>query len=451
MFPEFDGREAYGWLIMVEQHCEAKGVSEEEKFSGAEKALTGEAFMWWFCWRRRNQKATWWEFVEALLRKFEPELEPYMPEPVQDSEEEEIPGKQEVLEAERRTVVVEAKPEANSVLLAKSEIKPYSPENSEMEASRKDSEFAMAAEQTAEVSRCQPVTVVDYIDCTLTAKGEKIDAEGEIKIKRLQEGSSMEKWQICSIHGRKKVQPIVLPQISDLGFDWERRPPRKPPDSCLCTAVTANRLPDTFIQTSVLCSSMVAIQLETKPPDRSGGSSHFILGDSCRSDLVANRPPAMSPDLAETAVVGYCGLELVRTEESKGRSLIRKSVTVSRPPAKPPDFAVMAGDVRFRRRWLGVVFPLSSHAHAFTRSRARLAQLDFSELGQSLTTRPKPIMLNRRNGPKRNFSFSIIYRPVHSLTLMGQAQLLEYLFFVCLKKLVFYPTLRTRWMFRGEY
>ncbi|KAL6494694.1 hypothetical protein OROGR_031494 [Orobanche gracilis] len=41
MFPIFDGREAWGWLISVEQYCETKGIAEEKKFSEAEKSLCG--------------------------------------------------------------------------------------------------------------------------------------------------------------------------------------------------------------------------------------------------------------------------------------------------------------------------------------------------------------------------------------------------------------------------
>ncbi|KAL6496380.1 hypothetical protein OROGR_029638 [Orobanche gracilis] len=48
MFPIFDGREAWGWLISVEQYCEAKGIAEENKFSEAEKSLCRDALIWWY-------------------------------------------------------------------------------------------------------------------------------------------------------------------------------------------------------------------------------------------------------------------------------------------------------------------------------------------------------------------------------------------------------------------
>ncbi|KAL6494696.1 hypothetical protein OROGR_031496 [Orobanche gracilis] len=71
MFPRFDGREAWGWLISVEQYCEAKGIAEEKKFSEAEKSLCGS--------------------------------EPYMPEPrpiPESPEQEKMEENSEVLEKE---------------------------------------------------------------------------------------------------------------------------------------------------------------------------------------------------------------------------------------------------------------------------------------------------------------------------------------------------------------
>src|ERR1044072_7303496 len=104
MIPTFDGNEAYGWIIEVEQDCEAMGISEEKKFSEAEKALSCDAFFWWYFWKKQNRKAKWMDFVIALLREFEPDSDPYLPDPVQDTGEEEIPRKQEGLEEEARTV-----------------------------------------------------------------------------------------------------------------------------------------------------------------------------------------------------------------------------------------------------------------------------------------------------------------------------------------------------------
>ncbi|KAL6548679.1 hypothetical protein OROGR_008445 [Orobanche gracilis] len=46
-FPRFDGREAWGWLIDVEQYCEASGISEEKRFLEAERSVRRDAYYWW--------------------------------------------------------------------------------------------------------------------------------------------------------------------------------------------------------------------------------------------------------------------------------------------------------------------------------------------------------------------------------------------------------------------
>lgn len=89
VIPNFKGEDAYRWLINKEQHCEAVGIAEEEKLSEAEKALAGNALRWWFFWKRRNHKATWWDFLKAVLKKFQPEFDLDIPVWVQDTEEQE--------------------------------------------------------------------------------------------------------------------------------------------------------------------------------------------------------------------------------------------------------------------------------------------------------------------------------------------------------------------------
>ncbi|XP_057434375.1 uncharacterized protein LOC130727287 [Lotus japonicus] len=128
--------------------------------------------------------------------------EQYLPEPSLDSSEQESLENREVSEEE-------AKPEANS------------PEKTEREASRKDSAFVTVAE--AELK--SPTTGKE---ATAEALGRQ---EEVIVFKKLLEGSSMEKLQIGNIQGKKKGESVVEAQISDLGYDWEGRPPQKPPDS----------------------------------------------------------------------------------------------------------------------------------------------------------------------------------------------------------------------------
>src|ERR1044072_2708175 len=105
--PTFDGKEAYWRLIKVEQQCEAMEMAEEKKFSEAEMALTGDAFVWWYFWKTNNQNAKWWDFAKALLKIFQPEMAPDIPVYVQDSGEEESSGKKKVLENVREGHQVE--------------------------------------------------------------------------------------------------------------------------------------------------------------------------------------------------------------------------------------------------------------------------------------------------------------------------------------------------------
>ncbi|KAJ1380158.1 hypothetical protein SESBI_46257 [Sesbania bispinosa] len=76
MIPTFDGKEAYWWLINVEQYCDTMGISDEMKISRAVETMRGQALDLWFCWRWSNQNATWWVFVKAVLKQFQPEYDP---------------------------------------------------------------------------------------------------------------------------------------------------------------------------------------------------------------------------------------------------------------------------------------------------------------------------------------------------------------------------------------
>ncbi|KAL6532153.1 hypothetical protein OROGR_014123 [Orobanche gracilis] len=142
-------REAWGWLISVEQYCEARGISEEKKFSEATRSLRRDAYYWWYS--RQNQRAKWWDFVMTLLREFEPEADLYLPEPDQDLGEEEIPRTQEGRE-EGPTDLIKAKTEANSVLLAPSEIEPPPPENSENSEMEQPTAESVPREEAAETT-----------------------------------------------------------------------------------------------------------------------------------------------------------------------------------------------------------------------------------------------------------------------------------------------------------
>ncbi|KAJ1430749.1 Retrotransposable element Tf2 [Sesbania bispinosa] len=69
MIPRFDGKNAYWWLINVEQYFDGRGIPEEEKLSWAWLAMEGqEEIQWWYHWKSNKQDATWWDFVKALLK-----------------------------------------------------------------------------------------------------------------------------------------------------------------------------------------------------------------------------------------------------------------------------------------------------------------------------------------------------------------------------------------------
>ncbi|KAJ1378529.1 hypothetical protein SESBI_47739, partial [Sesbania bispinosa] len=52
------------------------GISDEMKISRAMETMRGRELDWWFCWRWSNQNATWWAFVKAVLKQFQPEYDP---------------------------------------------------------------------------------------------------------------------------------------------------------------------------------------------------------------------------------------------------------------------------------------------------------------------------------------------------------------------------------------
>ncbi|KAJ1382774.1 hypothetical protein SESBI_43950 [Sesbania bispinosa] len=100
MIPRFDGKNAYWWLINVEQYFDGRGIPEEEKLSWAWLAMEGrEEIKWWYRWKSSKQNATWWDLVKALLKNFQPEFDPdiWVQEEGSESWEQENRGKNEAL------------------------------------------------------------------------------------------------------------------------------------------------------------------------------------------------------------------------------------------------------------------------------------------------------------------------------------------------------------------
>ena len=74
LIPRFDGREAYWWLIQAEQYFGSR-MSEEMKLEWAVAfALRGDALDWWISWKESHPNTYWWNFVKAILKKFQPEV-----------------------------------------------------------------------------------------------------------------------------------------------------------------------------------------------------------------------------------------------------------------------------------------------------------------------------------------------------------------------------------------
>lgn len=85
MIPTFDKKEAYWWLIKVDQYFEAIGMPEEMKLSwAAAMALRGDALKWWFYRKESNQNVTWWTFEKVSHKRFQPEFDPDIPVWVQN-------------------------------------------------------------------------------------------------------------------------------------------------------------------------------------------------------------------------------------------------------------------------------------------------------------------------------------------------------------------------------
>ncbi|CAI8608218.1 unnamed protein product [Vicia faba] len=75
LIPRFDGREAYWWLIQAEQYFGSRRMSEEMKLECAVAfALRGDALDWWISWKESHPNICWWNFVNAILKKFQPEV-----------------------------------------------------------------------------------------------------------------------------------------------------------------------------------------------------------------------------------------------------------------------------------------------------------------------------------------------------------------------------------------
>ncbi|KAL6545696.1 hypothetical protein OROGR_009570 [Orobanche gracilis] len=249
MFPRFDGREAWGWLISVEQYCDAKGIAEEKKFSEAEKSLCGDALIWWY---------------------FEPGSEPYMPEPRP------IPELPEQEKMEENGEVLEKESEANL----------YVPEP----VQELGEEEISAEDDQAEREVAAMVTVGEPDSEAATEKREKIvlvplmeirPSTGEMR----DVASRVESQKRISQRAGKDDSSADLPQIGAVRVDKESRPPPKPPNPFLLEAKTNPRPP-------------------AKPPDLvravevKGSRSQSLSVSKTITDL---RPPTRPPDLAASS------------------------------------------------------------------------------------------------------------------------------------------------------
>ncbi|CAI8587895.1 unnamed protein product [Vicia faba] len=96
LIPRFDGREAYWWLIQAEQYFGSR-MSEEMKLEWAVAfALRGDALDWWISWKKSHPNTCWWNFVKAILKKFQPEVWNCLLE--SENETQEIQGSSEIQE-----------------------------------------------------------------------------------------------------------------------------------------------------------------------------------------------------------------------------------------------------------------------------------------------------------------------------------------------------------------
>ncbi|KAL6513165.1 hypothetical protein OROGR_020651 [Orobanche gracilis] len=267
MFPIFDGREAWGWLISVEQYCEAKGIAEEKKFSEAEKSLCGDALIWWYFWKKRNQTAPRLNFMIALMIEFEPGSEPYMPEPRP------IPESPEQEKMEENGEVLEKESEAN--LYVPEPVQDLGEE--EISAEDDQTERGVAAmvavgepDSEAATEKREKIVLVPLMEIR-PSTGEMRDA-----------ASRVESQKRISQRAGKDDSSADLPQIGVVGVEKESRSPPKPPNLFPLEAETNPRLP-------------------VKPPDLVRAVE--VKGSCSRSLIVSKtitalRPPEKPPDLA---------------------------------------------------------------------------------------------------------------------------------------------------------
>ncbi|TKY49908.1 hypothetical protein E2542_SST27357 [Spatholobus suberectus] len=69
--PIFEGEDAYGWIVKVEQYFSAARICKDQ-ISG----LSGHALMWYQGWVCVNPNATWGSFTKTILERFQPEYDP---------------------------------------------------------------------------------------------------------------------------------------------------------------------------------------------------------------------------------------------------------------------------------------------------------------------------------------------------------------------------------------
>ncbi|KAL6548702.1 hypothetical protein OROGR_008468 [Orobanche gracilis] len=196
MFPIFDGSEAWGWLISVEQYCEAKGIAEEKKFSEAEKSLCGsEPYM---PEPRPIPESPEQEKMEenGVVLEKESEANLYVPEPVQDLGEEEISAEDDQTEREAAAIVAVGEP---------------------------DSEAA--------TEKREKIVLVPLMEIR-PSTGEMRDA-----------ASRVESQKRISQRAGKDDSSADLPQIGTVGVDKESRSPPKSPNPFPLEAETNTRPP----------------------------------------------------------------------------------------------------------------------------------------------------------------------------------------------------------------
>lgn len=71
--PEFEGEDAYWWLPNVEEFLGTAKIDEVQILPEAVKGLRGQALTWYQVWECFNTNASWWSFIKALIKLFQPE------------------------------------------------------------------------------------------------------------------------------------------------------------------------------------------------------------------------------------------------------------------------------------------------------------------------------------------------------------------------------------------